>query len=164
MEGHLKLYKNSEFEPICQGVVQNGEVIFGESDKSCGLTMRCFAAMFLSKSQITYPKISHVIDGSPLSQLCNNPNILLYSLRMHWYEKLLSRNNFTRYNEETRHEKFHSWANSGTNSVIVLTRFQFIFNTTLHFKPTPTLLFVGILSFSFICRPECEKIIYIFNV
>lgn len=48
---------------------------------SCGSTMGCFAAIFLSRNQLSDHGIRDVISGSNFTQLINNPNILLHSLK-----------------------------------------------------------------------------------
>jgi hypothetical protein len=48
---------------------------------SCGSTMSCFASIFLSRGQINNSFISYLINGSNLSQILNNPNIVIHSNR-----------------------------------------------------------------------------------
>lgn len=48
---------------------------------NCGSTMGCFAAIFLSKAQLSDHGIRDVISGTNFTQFINNPNILLHTMQ-----------------------------------------------------------------------------------
>jgi hypothetical protein len=62
-------------------VVDNTTHISVLDGTSCGSTMGCFAALFLSNTKLSDTEIRDVISGANITQFMNSPNLLLLSMK-----------------------------------------------------------------------------------
>jgi hypothetical protein len=82
LEAHLharcgaRLEVHRDFEELVADIC--GFTCLARREPSCGHTLRCWTAMFLSESQITMPSLASILAGGPLVQLFDHPNVLLH--------------------------------------------------------------------------------------